>query len=126
MSNRSAKLLARLFSSLFFAIPLFSACSKMSPEECTKLRDKSFELINSASICAKDTDCKPSEWPGCAKPVNADSFDKIHGMMEGFKKGKCEEKPTDCKPPPVVFCQEGLCAFRYKPFQAPGDGMKVE
>ena len=68
------------------------ACSKMDPQECTKLRDKSFELINQASVCTQDADCKPSEWPGCAKPVSSDSFGKIHAMMDSFKKGKCDEK----------------------------------
>jgi len=51
---------------------------------------------------------------------------RLHGMMESFKKGKCEEKPSQCKPAPPVYCQEGLCAFRYKPYQAPGEGMKIE
>ena len=93
-------------------------------QECTKLRDSAFELINAASVCSTDADCKPSEWPGCAKPVSAASFDKIHGMMDSFQKGKCEEKKPECKQPPVVYCQEGLCAFRYKPTEAPGGGMK--
>jgi hypothetical protein len=114
---------ARLFLLVFAALP---ACGKMDPKECTKLRDSSFELINTASVCTTDAECKPSEWPGCAKPINVASFDKIHGMMEGFRKGKCEEKPTQCQPAPKVFCQEGLCAFRYKPFEAPGGGMKIE
>jgi hypothetical protein len=101
----------------------FTACSKMDPKECAKLRESSFELINAASVCTSDADCKPSEWPGCAKPVSTASFDKIHAMMESFTKGKCEEKPQKCNPTPKVFCQEGLCAFRYKPFE--GD-MKME
>ena len=105
---------------------LLASCSKMSPEECTKLRDGAFELINTANVCTSDPDCKPSEWPGCSKPVNGQSYDKMHGMMESFKKGKCEEKPAPCKPTPPVFCQEGLCAFRYKPFQPPGEGMRIE
>jgi hypothetical protein len=103
-----------------------ASCSKMDPKDCMKLRDSAFELINSASVCTQDPDCKPSEWPACPKPVSVQSFDKIHAMMDSFKKGKCEEKPSECKPPPPVYCQEGLCAFRYKPFQAPGDGMKIE
>lgn len=101
-----------------------TACSKMSPEECTKLRDQAFELINTANMCSTDADCKPSEWPGCAKPVNAQNFDKMHAMAETFKKGKCEEKPAQCKPTPPVYCQEGICGFRYK--QAPGQDMRIE
>src|SRR4051812_13396343 len=117
---------SRVYPLLFLLSASLPACSKMDPQECTKLRDKSFELINQASVCTQDVDCKPSEWPGCAKPVSSDSFGKIHAMMDSFKKGKCEEKPAECKPPPVVFCQEGLCAFRYKPFEPPGGGMKIE
>jgi hypothetical protein len=109
---------------LVFAM-LLAACSKLSQQECTKLRDSAFELINTANVCTADPECKASEWPGCAKPVNAQSFEKMHGMMETFKKGKCEEKPPTCKPSPPVFCQEGLCAFRYKPFEAPGAGMQI-
>jgi hypothetical protein len=117
----------RMFFAVFLCVPLvLSACSKLSPEECTKLRDQAFELINTANMCSADPECKPSEWPGCAKPVNSQSFDKMHGMMESFKKGKCEEKPPECKPAPPVYCQEGICAFRYKRFEAPGEGMKIE
>jgi hypothetical protein len=116
----------RLWHVGFACVLAVSACSKMSPEDCTKLRDQAFELINTANVCTADAECKPSEWPGCAKPVNVQSFDKMHGMMESFKKGKCEEKPPQCKPSPPVYCQEGLCAFRYKPFEAPGEGMKIE
>jgi hypothetical protein len=113
---------ARLFSLAFLT---FAACGKMDPKECTKLRDKSFELINSASMCSTDADCRESEWPGCAKPINVTSWDKIHAMMESFTKGKCEEQPKGkCQTPtPKVYCQEGICAFRYKPFE--GD-MKIE
>jgi hypothetical protein len=118
MSTRAAC----LFPVVFIA---FTACSKMDPKECTKLRDTAFELINTASVCTADADCKESEWPGCAKPINVASFDKIRGMMESFTKGKCEEQPKGkCQQPtPKIFCQEGLCAFRYKPFEGE---MKIE
>jgi hypothetical protein len=103
------------------------ACSKMDKKECSKLREDAFAIINSASVCTSDADCKASEWPGCAKAVSASGFATIHGTMEAFKAGKCEEKPNDCKPTPQVFCQEGLCAFKYKPSQsAPPDGMRIE
>jgi len=113
---------SRVTAILCFA--LLGACSKMSPEECMKLRDSAFELINSANMCSSDAECKPSEWPGCTKPVNAANFDKIHAMMERTKKGKCEEKPAQCKPPPPVYCQEGICGFRYKAM--PGADMRIE
>ena len=105
-------------------LALLAACNKMSPEECTKQRNTAFELINSANMCSTDADCKPSEWPGCVKPVNVTNFDKIHAMMESTKKGKCEEKPAQCKPAPQVYCQEGICGFRYKAM--PGADMRLE
>jgi hypothetical protein len=111
----------------FFPLVLvtLTSCSKLDPKECKKLRDNAFELINSASMCTADPECKESEWPGCAKPINVASFDKIHAMMETFTKGKCEEPPkAKCQEPtPKVYCQEGICGFRYKPFE--GD-MKIE
>src|SRR3954462_11301913 len=123
MHVRFAKL---SFAVLACAPAALVACSKLSPEECKKLRDQAFELINTANMCSADAECKPSEWPGCAKPVNSQSFDKMHGMMESFKKGKCEEKPPECKPAPPVYCQEGICGFRYKHFEAPGEGIKIK
>ena len=113
---------ARLFPLVFI---VFTACNKLDPKECKKLRDNAFELINTANMCSTDADCKPAEWPGCAKPINVTNFDKIHGFVETFTKGKCEEQPKGkCQEPtPKVYCQEGICAFRYKPFE--GD-MKIE
>src|SRR5262249_8850299 len=87
---------SRVFPLLFLLPPSLLACGRMDPPECTKLRDSAFELINSASMCTKDAECQPSEWPGCAKPVSTTSFGKIHAMMETFKKGKCEEKAPEC------------------------------
>ena len=117
-------MLSRLVLIPFLVVTLSTACSKMDPQECTKLRDGAFELINTANVCTSDADCKPSDWPGCAKPIIAQNLEKIHAMKDTFSKGKCEEKPAACNPSPVVYCQEGLCAFRYKPFQ--GEGMKIE
>ena len=86
-----------MFSRAAYVFPLVlvavTACSKMDPKDCKKLRDTAFELINSASMCTADAECKESEWPGCAKPINVASFDKIHAMLESFNKGKCEEPP---------------------------------
>jgi hypothetical protein len=98
----------------------------MDPKECTQLRDSAFELINTANNCSTDADCHPTEWPGCKKPVNTQSFDKIHQMMQSFQKGKCEEKPATCKETPPVYCAEGICAFRYKSSEKPGEGMRIE
>ncbi len=98
----------------------------MDAQACGKLRESAFEIVNQAHQCSTDADCKASEWPGCTKPISASAVDKIHPMMETYTKGKCEEPKSNCKPAPPIFCQEGLCAFRYKPFQGPNDGMKVE
>jgi hypothetical protein len=112
---------ACLFPVVFVAL---TACGKMDPQECKKLRDSAFELINTANMCTADPECKESEWPGCSKPINVTSFDKIHGMMETFVKGKCEEPPkANCQKAPKVYCQEGICGFRYKPFEGE---MKIE
>jgi hypothetical protein len=112
------------------ALALFAssvACSKMDNKDCGKLREDAFAILNAASVCSSDADCKPSEWPGCPKPVSASGFATIHGMMEKFQTGKCEEKPNVCKPGPEVFCQEGLCGFRYKASPtAPPEGMRIE
>jgi hypothetical protein len=89
------------------------ACGKMDPKDCAKLREQSFELLNNPNYCKSDADCKASEWPGCAKPINTDSFGKIAANKESFTKGKCEEKPLKCEPPAAVYCQEGMCAFKY-------------
>ena len=93
-------------------------CS-MDPKQCFQLRDSSYQLINQPNYCRDDAECKASEWPGCSKPINQASFDKIHASMLSSKKGKCQEQALKCDPPPPVFCQEGLCTFRYKPFQGP-------
>jgi hypothetical protein len=114
---------SRLILAVTFALST-SACSKMDPKDCTKLRDSAFDLINTANNCSADADCHPTEWPGCQKPANTESFDKIHQMMESFRKGKCEEKPPQCPKAPPVYCAEGICAFRYK--AQPGEGMRLE
>jgi hypothetical protein len=106
------------------ALALLASCSKMSPEECKKLRDGAFEMINTANMCTNDAECKPSDWPGCAKPVNTQNLAKMQAMRDSFRKGKCEEKPPECKPAPPVYCQEGICGFRYK--AQPGEGMRIE
>jgi hypothetical protein len=106
-----------------------TGCGKLDPAECQKLKEQAFDTINSASVCSSDADCKGSEWPGCTRPVSTANFDKVHAMMQTFQKGKCEEKKVECKPPQPIFCQEGLCAFKYKNAAPPpgtGDGMIVQ
>lgn len=107
------------------SLVLLAGCSKLDPQECMKLKDQAFELINQANSCSTDADCRPTEWPGCKKPVSGENFSKIHGMMETFQKGKCQEKPNQCpKDSPPTYCAEGICAFRYK--GQPGEGMRLE
>ena len=113
---------------LLFAVlgGLSLGCS-MDPKECAKRREASFDLINTPNYCKTDADCKASEWPGCPKPINQTTLDKLRETMLACKKGKCEEHPLRCDPPPAVYCQEGLCTFRYKPSpDAPPPGMIVE
>lgn len=107
--------MAKWTAHAFFALAALSAiaCSKMDPSECAKLREQSFDLLNTPNYCKSDEECKASEWPGCAKPINADSFGKIATSRERFAKGKCEEKPLTCEPAPPVYCQDGMCAFKY-------------
>jgi hypothetical protein len=100
-----------------------SACSnKLDPKECAKLREAAFDEINSPHMCSKDSDCQPSSWPGCAKPLNASGVAKLTQVKADFDKGKCEEKAMKCDPPPTTYCQEGLCAFKYAEAPRPSGG----
>ena len=101
-------------------------CS-MDPKECTKLRESAFEIINTQSGCEADNECRPSEWPGCPKAINATNLDKIKKIRETSLKGKCAEPPpVPCaQPTPPLYCQEGLCAFKYKN-QPREDDIRIE
>jgi len=126
-ASAGAEGLSAVAFALFTVGLLAPACSnKMDPKECIKVKETAFETINQASVCSNDADCKPSEWPGCAKPLSLAGIEKIKPLREAFTKGQCEETKLDCKPPERVYCQEGLCAFRYKPAEPPGGGMKIE
>jgi hypothetical protein len=112
------------------AIAVASAGCAMDPKECTQIREAAYDLINVPNYCSEQNGCKVSEWPGCPKPINQTSFDKIHEMMVKCKKGKCEEKQLKCDPVPPVACQEGLCTLRYKaqpvPVETTGGEIKFE
>jgi hypothetical protein len=88
--------------------------SKMEPKECDKLRGEAFDLTNKAQHCNVDTDCRQSEWPGCARAVNDKTIAVIKPMAESFKKGQCEETKLECKAPPEAYCKQGLCVHREK------------
>jgi hypothetical protein len=86
----------------------------MDSKECGKIREDAFELVNKAQHCNGDADCKPSDWPGCSKPLSQTSYDKVKGMRDAFTKGKCEEPKADCREAPPVYCKQGLCVHREK------------
>jgi hypothetical protein len=103
------------FIGLAAALASFGACSnKMEEKDCDKLRGDAFEMLNKGQHCSTDADCRQSEWPGCQKPLSQATFDKIKPMEQAYQKGKCEEPKVDCKPPPEVYCKQGLCTFREK------------
>ena len=90
-------------------------CSNsMDPKDCLQVRSDAFELLNKAQHCNNDGDCRQSDWPGCAKPVSIESFDKIKPMKDAITKGKCVETKQDCREPPEVYCKQGLCVHREK------------
>lgn len=97
------------------AATAMAGCSnKMEVKECDKIRGEAFDMVNKAQKCNTDADCKQSEWPGCARAVSNETFDKIKPMAEAFKKGECEETKLECKPPPEAYCKQGLCVHREK------------
>jgi hypothetical protein len=97
------------------AAPLWSGCSNdLDPKQCLQLREDAFELLNKAQHCNSDTDCRQSDWPGCAKPVSQETHGKIRPMKDSFTKGKCQEAKADCREPPEVYCKQGLCVHREK------------
>ncbi|UQA55655.1 hypothetical protein [Polyangium aurulentum] len=108
------KRLATLSALILGIASLLGCGSKMDAKECDKIRGEAFDLVNSAQHCSTDADCKQSEWPGCARAVNAKTVDTIKPMAENFKKGQCEEAKMDCKAPPEAYCKQGLCVHREK------------
>jgi hypothetical protein len=97
------------------AIPFWGGCSNsLEPKECLQLRVDAFELLNKAQHCNNDSECRQSDWPGCAKPESQATFDKIKPSKDAFTKGKCVEDKADCREPPEVYCKQGLCVHREK------------
>lgn len=116
---------------LLFATLLGGCDGSMEPKECDKLRGEAFDLLNKAQQCNNDADCRQSTWPGCAKPVSNKTFEKIKGMADKYKAGKCEEPPSECKKPPESYCKQGLCVHREKAMPqgrgaAPADKIQVQ
>jgi hypothetical protein len=115
-SSLARRALAAVFASALPLIALTPACnsSKLEPKECDKIRGEAFDLINKGQQCSVDGDCKQSDWPGCAKPISKANDEKLRPMSDAYKKGQCEEPKVDCKPPPEVYCKQGLCVHREK------------
>lgn len=106
---------AAALSLVTFALPFAGGCnSGMDPKECSKLREDSFELLNKAQHCNNDAECRQSDWPGCAKPVSASTYEKVKASHDAFTKGKCEEPKSDCREAPAAYCKQGLCVHREK------------
>jgi hypothetical protein len=106
---------AAALSLLSLSLPLASGCSNdMDPKQCDKLREDAFDLLNKAQHCNNDAECKPSDWPGCSKPVSAETAGKIQAMHDPFTKGKCAEPKSDCREAPPIYCKQGLCVHKEK------------
>jgi hypothetical protein len=117
ISSRYVALRLSLASLALGAVALLAVggCSKeMDPKECMKLREDAFDLVNKAQHCNSDADCRQSDWPGCAKPMSQESYEKVKPMKDSFTKGKCQEAKPDCREPPEVYCKQGLCVHREK------------
>lgn len=104
---------------LRWLVPITSVASltvscSMDPKECAKLRESAYDIINTPSNCETDKDCRPSEWPGCPKAINAVNLEKIKKIREAATKGKCVDPAMPCTAMPPLYCQEGLCVFKYK------------
>jgi hypothetical protein len=93
------------------ALGLGAGCG-LSEKECTALRGEAYDVLNQAHTCNNDVECLPSEWPGCQKPVSKKSHEKIKGLWAKFQGGRCQEPAADCRPPPEIYCKQGLCVTR--------------
>jgi hypothetical protein len=123
MPSRFLSSFARsLLTTLALALVVVGCDKKMPEAECDKLRADSFELINKGQQCSTDTDCQQSAWPGCEKPISHATAEKIKPMSEKYKAGLCTEPKSTCRPPPEVYCKQGLCVHREKgaPAAQPG------
>lgn len=115
MPSQSARRVPAALLAAALLLAFAPGCSnKMEPKDCDKLRSDAFDLINKGQQCNTDADCKQSEWPGCAKPVSLANDEKLKPSAAAYKKGQCEEPKVDCKPPPEVYCKQGLCVHREK------------
>ena len=97
-----------------------SGCNKLSEDECAGLRTQAFDVINNDDkkaphTCNDDSECMPTEWPLCPKPVNNKNYERIAAIKKRFDDGSCKEPAKECRETPEVYCKQGLCVFREKP-----------
>lgn len=112
---RARRAIVSLFAAALPLLAFAPGCdSKMDPKQCDQIRGDAFDLVNKGQQCNSDADCEQSSWPGCAKPISKATGEKLKPMADKYKQGKCEEPKVDCKPPPEVYCKQGLCVHREK------------
>ncbi len=101
--------------STWFVSVAVVACDDLSVQECDKLRAEAYEILNEAHTCNDDADCLPSDWPGCAKPLNTKNHERMAPFKEKFDAGSCTE-PSDitCPDVPLMYCKQGLCVAKHE------------
>jgi hypothetical protein len=91
----------------------------LSEEECRAVRSEAFEIVNKAHTCNDDTECAPTNWPGCARPSSSKALAKIEPLHKKFTEGQCKDPDARaCPETPVVYCKQGLCVFRHRAGEA--------
>lgn len=94
------------------------ACNDLDKEACLKLRGEAYDIVNEAHTCNDDADCLPSEWPGCAKPLNTKNQDRITPIKQKFDEGSCEDEAQTCPETPLIYCKQGLCVSLHEAGEA--------
>ena len=95
------------------ALPTMGGCrDRLSEEACQGLRSQAFDIINGVHPCAEDTDCVPSDWPGCAKPLNTDDHRRIGQLKAKFDQGQCQEPEARCGELVEMHCDRNFCVAR--------------
>jgi len=85
---------------------------RLSEAACSGLRSEAFDIVNGVHPCKDDADCLPSEWPGCAKPLNIDDHRRIAAIKAKFDQGQCQEPAASCRDLTEVHCDRNFCVFR--------------
>ena len=98
-----------------------SCRDRLSEPACLQLRSEAFEIINGVHVCDDDSDCLPSNWPGCAKPLNTDHHLRLGRLETRFTEGHCREPEASCREPLEVYCDRSFCVFRQVASAGPSD-----